>query len=296
MELIDGNSISKKIIEDLKKEVAKIEGTKPGITFIRVGEDPGSITYVNRKQKMATEIGMVSNIIVLPAQTQKEELFKIIDNLNQDPKVHGILVQAPLPKHLVEREIFNRVAVDKDVDGFSAANLGKLCQDDASGFIACTPAGILELLKAVNVEVEGKHVVILGRSLIVGKPAALLMMRRLSTYGNATVTVCHSKSKNISNILKQADIVIAAIGKPKFIKADMLKKGVVVIDVGINRPEDPETQGLVGDVDFENVSKIASKISPVPGGVGPMTVAMLMKNTLKAYYQRSPINKQNKNE
>lgn len=291
MELIDGNTISRGIIKDLKKEVAQIQGDRPGITFIRIGEDQASIAYVNRKQKMAAEIGMVSSIIALPSNTRKEELFKKIDELNEDPKVHGILIQAPLPGHLVEREIFNRVAAIKDVDGFSAANLGKLCQEDESGFVACTPGGIIELLKASRVEIEGKHVVILGRSLIVGKPAALLMMKR-SVDGNATVTVCHSKTKNLSSILKQADVIIAAIGKAKFVKAEMVKEGVVVIDVGINRVDDAtkkEGYRLVGDVDFENVSKVASKISPVPGGVGPMTVAMLMKNTLKAYKQQRGI-------
>lgn len=288
MEIIDGNHLSQVIIKDLKKQVSAIQGPPPAITFVRVGENPASIAYVNRKQKVATEIGMVSDIISFPENVSREELFKRIDELNNNDKVHGILVQAPLPAHLIEREIFNRVSPEKDVDGFSASNLGKLCQEDETGFVACTPAGIVELLKGANVPIEGRHVVILGRSLIVGKPAALLMMRR-SLEGNATVTVCHSKTNNLSSILRQADIVIAAIGKPGFLKANMIKEGAVVIDVGINRINDPgEKLGykLVGDVDFDKVSKVASKITPVPGGVGPMTVAMLMKNTFKAYYQQ----------
>lgn len=288
MEIIDGNHISRAIIKDLKKQVAQIQGPPPAITFIRIGENPASIAYVNRKQKVATEIGMLSNIITLPVTATQDEIFKQIDELNNNPKIHGILIQAPLPPHLVEREIFNRVSPLKDVDGFSAANLGKLCQEDETGFTACTPAGIIELLKGAKVAIEGKHVVILGRSLIVGKPAALLMMKR-SIDGNATVTVCHTKTRNLPDILRQADIIIAAIGQAEFVKANMVKEGVVVIDVGMNRVNDPtKTLGykLVGDVDFENVSKLASKISPVPGGVGPMTVAMLMKNTLKAYHQQ----------
>jgi methylenetetrahydrofolate dehydrogenase (NADP+)/methenyltetrahydrofolate cyclohydrolase len=288
MEIIDGTHISCAIIKDLKKQVSAIQDTPPAITFIRVGENPASIAYVNRKQKVATEIGMLSNIISLPDTATRDELFRKIDELNDNHKVHGILVQAPLPPHLIEREIFNRVSPLKDVDGFSAANLGKLCQEDESGFVACTPAGIIELLKASNVSIPGKHVVILGRSLIVGKPAALLMIKR-SIDANATVTICHSKTKNLPDILKQADIIIAAIGQPGFVKANMIKEGAIIIDVGINRVDDPSKKlgyKLVGDVDFENVSKIASKITPVPGGVGPMTVAMLMKNTLKAYHQQ----------
>ncbi len=288
MKTIDGNHISRAIIKDLKKQVAELQGPPPAITFIRVGENPASIAYVNRKQKVATEIGMLSNVVSLPATVSRDELFKKIDELNNDKKVHGILIQAPLPPHRVEREIFNRVSPLKDVDGFSAANLGKLCQEDESGFVACTPAGIIELLKGANVKIEGSHVVVLGRSLIVGKPAALLMMKRCIE-GNATVTVCHSKTNNLPSILKQADIIIAAIGQAEFVKANMIKQGVVIIDVGINRVNDPTKKlgyRLVGDVDFKDVYELTSKITPVPGGVGPMTVAMLMRNTLKAYHQQ----------
>lgn len=288
MKIIDGNHISRAIIEDLKKQVAEIQGPPPAITFIRIGENPASVAYVNRKQKVATEIGMLSDVISLPETISRDELFKKIDELNKDDKVHGILVQAPLPSHLIEREIFNRVSPLKDVDGFSAANLGKLCQEDETGFVACTPGGIIELLKGANVTIEGSHVVVLGRSLIVGKPTALLMMKRCID-GNATVTVCHSKTSNLSSILKQADIIIAAIGQAEFVKASMIKEGVVIIDVGVNRVSDPTKKlgyRLVGDVDFEDVYKLVSKITPMPGGVGPMTVAMLMKNTLKAYRQQ----------
>lgn len=293
MEIIDGNHIADTIIKSLKKQVAQIKGPAPAITFIRVGEDTASISYVNKKQKIAKELGLRSTIISFPIDVTKDELFNKIDELNNDSTIHGILVQSPLPPHLCERDIFNKVAANKDVDGFNAANLGKLCQEDDSGFTACTPAGIIELLKAAHVSTEGKHVVILGRSLIVGKPAALLLMKK-SLEGNATVTVCHSKTQNLASILKQADIVIVAIGKAQFLKSDMISKGIVVIDVGINRIADPKKPlgyRLVGDVDFENVSKIASKITPVPGGVGPMTVAMLMKNTLKAYHQQQIIRK-----
>lgn len=291
MEIIDGNHISRAIINDLKKQVAQIIGPPPTITFIRVGEDAASISYVNKKQKIATEIGIQSNIITFPTNVTQHALFSKIDELNNNDDIHGILIQAPLPSHVSQNETFNRVAATKDVDGFNAVNLGKLCQEDENGFVACTPAGIIELFKASNIATEGKHVVILGRSLIVGKPIALLMIKK-SIDGNATVTICHSKTKNLSTILKRADIIIAAIGKPSFVKANMVTEGVVIIDVGINRIEDPTKKlgyRLIGDVDFENVSKIAAKITPVPGGVGPMTVAMLMKNTLKAYYQQKKL-------
>ena len=292
MEVIDGNKISKSIIEELKDEVAQINGERPTIAFIRVGEDPASISYVNRKQKVAAEIGIASHLVTFPETTNQAELFSKIDELNDDPKVHGILIQAPLPSHIVEREAFNRVRSDKDVDGFSAGNLGRLCQEDDTGFIACTPAGIVELFKRTGIKTEGKHVVILGRSLIVGKPMALLMMKK-SPQGNATVTVCHSKTQGLEKILKSADILIAAIGKAHFVKKSMIKEGVIIIDVGINRAEDSSKEKgyrLVGDVDFDDVSDTVNKITPVPGGVGPMTVAMLMKNTLKAYKQQKKIN------
>ena len=285
MKLIDGNAIAESIIEELTAEVSALSGKKPVIAVVRVGEDPASVSYVRKKQKTAARIGMGSRLHVLPEDISKEALFAQIDALNDDPEVSGILVQAPLPKHIDETETFNRVRPCKDVDGFNTLNIGKLCQEDASGFVACTPAGIVELIQRSGIETEGKHVVVLGRSQIVGKPAALLMIRK-GAPGNATVTVCHSRTKDLASITRQADVLIAAIGRPHFVTGDMVKDGVAVIDVGINRIEDATRKSgyrLVGDVDFEAVAAKASHITPVPGGVGPMTVAMLMYNTVRAY-------------
>ncbi len=285
MQLIDGNAIAESIIEELTTEVSALPGKKPVIAVVRVGEDPASVSYVRKKQKTAERIGIGSSLHILPEDVSKEELFAQIDALNADPDVNGILVQAPLPKHIDETETFNRVDPSKDVDGFNTVNIGKLCQEDSSGFVACTPAGIVQLIKRSNIETEGKHVVVLGRSQIVGKPAALLMMQKACP-GNATVTVCHSRTSNLAEITSQADVLIAAIGRPNFVTADMVKDGVAVIDVGINRVEDATKKRgyrLVGDVEFEPVSAKASHITPVPGGVGPMTVAMLMHNTFRAF-------------
>lgn len=290
MEVIDGNHISKSIIEELKTEVQGYGNPAPTIAFIRVGEDPASVFYVNKKQKVASAIGIKSKLTRLPESITEEELLSEVDKLNANTNVHGILIQAPLPGHVSERNIFNRVLPEKDVDGFTATNLGKLCQEDETGFVACTPAGIVEIFRHADIATEGKHVVVLGRSLIVGKPAALLMLKKCAL-GNATVTVCHSRTKNLKHVLKEADIIIAAIGKPLFVKADMVKKGVIVIDVGINRVDDASRKSgyrLVGDVDYEAVAPLTAKITPVPGGVGPMTVAMLMRNTVKAYKQKLP--------
>ncbi|PXA04932.1 bifunctional methylenetetrahydrofolate dehydrogenase/methenyltetrahydrofolate cyclohydrolase FolD [Coraliomargarita sinensis] len=285
MQLIDGNAIAESIIEELTAEVGALEGKKPTVAFIRVGDDPASVSYVRKKERTAERIGIESRLHLFPENVSKEELFAQIDALNGDPDVNGILIQAPLPKHIDETETFNRVAPGKDVDGFNTVNIGKLCQEDGSGFVACTPAGIVELIDRSGIETEGKHVVVLGRSQIVGKPAALLMMRK-AVPGNATVTVCHSRTKNLPEVTRQADILIAAIGRPNFVTGDMVKDGVAVIDVGINRVEDASKKRgyrLVGDVEFEAVSPKASQITPVPGGVGPMTVAMLMHNTLRAF-------------
>jgi len=283
MELIDGNLIAKQVLSELKTEVEKIrEKVVPHIVVIRVGDDPASVSYVAKKQKTAAEIGMKSTLKLFPETVSQSKLIAEIDALNADAAVHGILVQAPLPPHISETEIFNRVSPDKDVDGFSTTNIGRLAQEFPNAFAACTPAGILELLKRTGVETAGKHAVIVGRSLIVGKPLALLLS---SKNANATVTICHSRTRGLAEIARQADILIAAIGKPRFITADMVKDGAVVIDVGINRiPDASKKSGfrLVGDVDFENVAPKCSHITPVPGGVGPMTVAMLMKNTLAA--------------
>lgn len=284
MELIDGNAIAKQIVDELAAEVGKIAPPAPCVAFIRVGENPASATYVNKKQKVAAQIGIESRLLLLPESIEQGELLEHIDALNADPAVNGILIQAPLPKHLSELIVFNRVHPDKDVDGFGSANLGRLCQDDPAGFVACTPAGIVELLKRSGVATDGRHVVVVGRSLIVGKPCALLFLRK-SGMGNATVTICHSRTSDLPSITRQADILIAAAGRPRFITADMVKAGSVVIDVGINRvPDDTRKSGyrLVGDVDFEAVAPLVDKITPVPGGVGPMTVAMLMRNTVKA--------------
>jgi len=283
--IIDGNLISKQILDELTIEIAAIEGQQPRITFVRLGEDPASVYYVNKKQKTAMEIGMDSNVCVLPENTSESVLLNVIDKLNNDTSVHGILVQSPLPKVINEKVIFNRVHPDKDVDGLNIKNFGRLCQEDIDGFIACTPAGIIELLNRSDVEINRKHAVIVGRSLLVGKACALLLMQK-NLNGNATVSICHSQTQGLSSITRQADILIAAMGKAKFITSSMVKPGAVVIDVGINRIADDSTKRgyrIVGDVDFEGVLPLASKISPVPGGVGPMTVAILMRNTLKAY-------------
>ena len=285
MKLIDGNKIAQSIIESLTKEVSKINGPKPTVAFIRVGEDPASVSYVRKKQKTAENIGIQSLLKILPDSISQEELIEEIEVFNDDSNVHGILIQAPLPDHISETTIFNTVKPEKDVDGFHTLNIGKLCQEDPSGFVACTPAGIVELIRHSGIKTEGKHVVVLGRSQIVGKPAALLMIQK-GLPGNATVTICHSKTQNLEVITKQADLIIAAIGRPNFVSEAMVKEGASIIDVGINRiPDSSKKSGfrLVGDVDFEAVSKKCHHITPVPGGVGPMTVAMLMQNTLNAY-------------
>jgi methylenetetrahydrofolate dehydrogenase (NADP+)/methenyltetrahydrofolate cyclohydrolase len=289
MELIDGNRIAADIIAELKAEVSGFVGRKPCIALIRVGEDPASVSYVRKKGQTAAEIGIVSRNILPPVSIGQAELEALVEGLNADPGVDGILVQSPLPKGLDERAVFGRIAPGKDVDGFSPVNLGKLAQEDDSGFAACTPAGIMELLTRSSVSLEGKHVVVLGRSLIVGKPAALLALQRKAR-ANATVTVCHSKTLDLPSITQQADVLIAAIGRPEFVTASMVKPGVVVIDVGVNRVADPSRKTgyrLVGDVHFQSVAPKASKITPVPGGVGPMTVAMLMRNTVKAFRLRA---------
>jgi len=285
MELIDGNAIARQVIEELVEEVAILDGPSPCVVFVRVGEDPASVSYVNKKQKTAAQIGVESRLQVYPDSITQKELLDEIDALNADPSVHGILVQAPLPPQITETVVFNHVAPAKDVDGFNATNIGRMCQEDEDAFVACTPAGILELLKRSGVESEGKRAVVLGRSLIVGKPTGLLLLRK-GIPGNATVTFCHSRTSNLASVTRQADVLIAAIGRPEFVTADMVKPRSVVIDVGINRVEDiTKKRGyrLVGDVAFEEVAPLTSKITPVPGGVGPMTVAMLMRNTVKAY-------------
>ena len=289
MEVIDGNRIAAEIVAELKAAVSAIKGRKPCIALVRVGDDPASISYVKKKGQTAADIGIESRNLLPPATVTQAALETLVDNLNEDPGVDGILVQSPLPAGLDERAVFRRIAPDKDVDGFSPVNMGKLAQEDDTGFTACTPSGIMELLARSSVSLEGKHVVVLGRSLIVGKPAALLALQKKAG-ANATVTICHSKTANLASITRQADVLIAAIGRPEFVTADMVKPGVVVIDVGVNRVPDPTRKTgyrLVGDVHFPGVSALASKITPVPGGVGPMTVAMLMRNTVKAFQLRA---------
>jgi len=284
MELIDGNAIAKQVLAEVAEEVTALK-SKPCVTFVRVGEDPASVSYVKKKQRTAEEVGIESRLKLMPEDTTREALLAVIDELNADAGVHGILVQSPIGKIKDEKEIFNRVDPLKDVDGFNVANIGKLCQEDPTAFVACTPAGIIELLARSGVETSGKQVAVVGRSLIVGKPVSLLLMMK-AKMGDATVTVCHSRTKDLGEVTRQADIVVAAIGRPHTITADMVKEGAVVIDVGINRVDDASRKRgyrLVGDVDFDAVAPKCSKITPVPGGVGPMTVAMLMKNTVKAY-------------
>ena len=287
MEVIDGNAVASTLLEELAEKVERFANHKPCVVFIRVGEDPASVSYVRKKEKTAAKVGIESRLLVFPESLSENELLKKISELNSDSSVHGILVQAPLPSHMDDRKVFNHVSPQKDVDGFNATNLGLICQENEDAFTSCTPAGILELLKKTKIDTTGKHVVILGRSLIVGKPVGMLLLQK-GVPGNATVTYCHSRTPDLANHTRQADILIAAIGKPHFVDKSMVKSGAIVIDVGINRiPDESRKSGfrLVGDVNFEEVSAISSFISPVPGGVGPMTVAMLMKNTVKAFEQ-----------
>lgn len=285
MELIDGNQIAATLVAELKAQVAAIPGRRPCLALVRVGEDPASVSYVKKKEKTAAEIGIESRIILPPVTIPQAELEKLIDDLNADPAVDGILVQSPLPKPLNEQAVFSRIAPQKDVDGFHTVNIGKIAQEDSTGFVACTPAGIMELLARSGTDLAGKHVVVLGRSLIVGKPVGLLALQKKAG-ANATVTFCHSGTRDLPSITRLADVLIAAIGRAEFVTGDMIKPGAVVIDVGINRVADPSKKSgykLVGDVHFDSVAPLATKITPVPGGVGPMTVCMLMKNTVKAW-------------
>ena len=284
--LIDGKRIAEEIHGETKQRVAKLKerGVVPGITFVRVGEDPASQAYVRMKGKKAEELGIKSDTLVLPAATPEAELLALLERLNADPTVHGILVQAPLPHPISETRVFATVDPRKDVDGFHPINVGKLLLGDTTGFRPCTPAGVHELLIRSGVEIKGAEVVVLGRGNIVGKPMAAILLQK-APHADATVTVVHSRSRNIAETVRRADIVIAAMGQTEFVKAEMIKLGAVVIDVGVNRVDDPaDKRGyrLVGDVAFEAVRQVAGKITPNPGGVGPMTIAMLMSNTVRA--------------
>ena len=273
--IIDGKQISKDIKEELKEEVASLaaQGRKCCLAVIQVGNDPASSVYVGNKKKACAYVGIESLAYELPEETTEEELLTIIDKLNKDANVHGILCQLPLPKHINEDHVIKAISPKKDVDGFHPQNVGALVIGE-KGFVSCTPAGIIQLLKRSNIEMDGKHCVVVGLSNIVGKPMSLLMLRE-----NATVTICHSHTKNLKEICKEADILIVAIGKPQFIDKEYVKDGAVVIDVGIHRDENNK---LCGDVKYDEVEPVASYITPVPGGVGPMTIAMLMHNCVEA--------------
>lgn len=291
--LIDGRAIAAQIQRELTERVAvlKTRGIQPGLAFVRVGEDPASKVYVGRKEKACAELGIFSETHVLPQATSEVDLLALIVRLNSDPRLHGILVQAPLPKQIRETVVYSTVRPEKDVDGFHPVNVGKLMLGDPNGFHPCTPAGIRELLVRSKVNTSGAEVVVLGRGNIVGKPMAAMLCQK-EKGANATVTICHSGTRDIKEHCRRADIIIAAIGVAEFVKADMVKPGAVVIDVGVNRVSDSTAKNgsrLVGDVDFKHVQPIAGQITPNPGGVGPMTIAMLMQNTVRAAEAASPI-------
>ncbi len=277
--IIDGSKISKQILAEIKEEINKT-GLKPGLALILVGNDPGSEVYVNMKAKRCAEMGYYSIVERLPESTSEKELLSKISGFNNDERIHGILVQSPFPKHINEMNVFEAIDYRKDVDGFNPVNAGRLIIGEKC-FVPCTPLGIIELLKRYNIETEGKNAVVIGRSNLVGKPITNLLIQK-NRFANATVTLCHSRTADITQHTKNADIIIAAIGRAKFLKSEMIKEGCIIIDVGINKIEDaslPKGYRLVGDVDFDDCYAKASMITPVPGGVGPMTIAMLLKNT-----------------
>ena len=290
MHLIDGKKIAQEVLAETKLEIESLKARRitPGLAVVLVGDDPASRAYVRSKEKTSRELGLHSVKHELPPSTSQEELIALVHRLNADPAIHGILVQSPPPAHIDEAAVVEAIDPAKDVDGFHPVNVAKLALGDPTGFVPCTPLGCQRLLLESGVNPAGMHAVVLGRSMIVGKPMALLLMAK-GKGGDATVTVAHSRSRDLPAITRSADILIAAIGRPGFVKAEHVREGAVVIDVGINRVEDPTAQRgyrLVGDVDFEAVAPKCSKITPVPGGVGPMTIAMLMANTVKACRQR----------
>jgi len=273
--IIDGKALSAKIREELKREVDDLagRGIVPGLTVVLVGDDPASQVYVRNKAKSCEQIGIRSEVIRLPGDTPEDQLLGVIDGLNRNPDVHGILVQLPLPDHISEEKVLLAISPEKDVDGFHPVNVGNL-SIGRDAFLPCTPAGCIELIRSTGTDIAGRHAVVIGRSNIVGKPMAMLLLRE-----HATVTVCHSRTKDIEDVVCRADIVVAAVGRPNLVKKHWIKPGALVLDVGVNRLPDGK---LTGDVDFESVKETAGFITPVPGGVGPMTITMLLKNTIKA--------------
>ncbi|MBR5522280.1 MAG: bifunctional methylenetetrahydrofolate dehydrogenase/methenyltetrahydrofolate cyclohydrolase FolD [Akkermansia sp.] len=285
--IIDGKDVSQRIREGLKAEVAELTaaGRTPGLAVVLVGEDPASQVYVGSKVRACEELGIYSQKWALPAETTQEELVELIHKLNADDRIHGILVQSPPPPHIDEEAVILNIDPRKDVDGFHPVNVAKLVLEEEDGFVPCTPLGCMELLKAYNIPTAGKHAVVIGRSMIVGKPMANLLV---SKKANATVTIAHSRTADLPALCRTADIIVAAVGRPEMVKADFVKPGAVVLDVGINRIDDasrPRGYRIVGDVDYADVCDKCSAITPVPGGVGPMTIAMLMANTVKACRQ-----------
>jgi methylenetetrahydrofolate dehydrogenase (NADP+)/methenyltetrahydrofolate cyclohydrolase len=285
--LIDGKAVAAAVLEECRTETAALAacGITPGLAVVLVGEDPASKVYVGSKARTCADLGFHSLKIELAAETTQAELLRVVADLNADPSIHGILVQSPPPPHIDEEAVIRAIDPRKDVDGFHPENVAKLVLEDPSGFVPCTPAGCMKLLEVSGIPTAGADVVVIGRSMIVGKPMALLLV---SKKANATVTVAHSRSRDLPALCRRADILIAAVGRPEMVKADWVKPGAVVIDVGINRVADPSKKSghrLAGDVDFDEVAPICSAITPVPGGVGPMTIAMLMKNTLQAARQ-----------
>ena len=289
--LIDGRAIAQEVHAETESRVAtlKLAGVEPSLVFIRVGEDPASKVYVDMKERTAARLGIRSDTTVLPENTPETGLLELLGKLNADASVHGVLVQAPLPVHIDETNVFSAVSPAKDVDGFHPLNAGKLMLGEGGGFVPCTPGGVHELLIRSGVTIEGAEVVILGRGNIVGKPMAAILCQK-AKYANATVTLCHSRTHDVAEHCRRADIIVAAMGVAEFVKADMVKPGATVIDVGVNKVDDPAAEKgyrLVGDVDFAAVQPVAGKITPNPGGVGPMTIAMLMRNTVRAAEQQT---------
>ena len=289
--LIDGRAIAQEVHAETESRVAalKAAGVEPGLMFVRVGEDSASKVYVGMKERTAAKLGIRSETTVLPEDTAEADLLELIGKLNADSSVHGVLVQAPLPRHIDEAKVFSTVSPAKDVDGFHPLNAGKLMLGEGGGFVPCTPGGVHELLIRSGVTIEGAEVVILGRGNIVGKPMAAILCQK-AKYANATVTLCHSRTHDVAEHCRRADIIVAAMGVAEFVKADMVKPGATVIDVGVNKVDDPAAEKgyrLVGDVDFAAVQPVAGKITPNPGGVGPMTIAMLMRNTVRAAEQQT---------